>query len=64
MSKKHKSLRIGASVNLFLVVTYGLYSFLAVDDCLDHGGRINKATGACEKNGDFIPLLKRAGLMF
>ena len=64
MNKPHTALRVGVSVLIFFVVAYGVVDFLAVDDCLDHGGRINETTGACEKNGEYIPLLKKAGLIF
>ena len=64
MSNPHTALRVGISVLIFFVVAYGIVDFLAVDDCLDHGGRISETTGACETNGEYIPLLKKAGLIF
>jgi len=48
MNKRIVALRIVISLVIFFVVTYGVVDFMMVDDCLDHGGRINKITGSCE----------------
>jgi hypothetical protein len=64
MNRRNVVFRIVISLLLFFAFSYGFFDFMVVDDCLNHGGSINEVTGLCEPNGEFVPLVKRASVVF
>jgi hypothetical protein len=64
MNKKFLILRAAISFVVFFIVAYYFIDFIKVDDCLDHGGRINEITNECETKESYVPLMQRVEMQF